>query len=176
MKKFTLLATVVVVLAACMSACSSTKTLAGDNFQFSVPHNWKVHYNAATDGGEAAYDYLTGALLLVEVNDSKFHKRVYVQMKPIPAGGNLEQVVNETYTPELMQFMRETSTTTGELDGKPTIVMNYQMPEGEPWYWIKDVWLEHAGQAYLISLWSIYTAGVEGDSTFDEILASFSFD
>lgn len=150
------------------------KNYENDEIAFNYPANWKTSSNFY-------YDRILNASEVVEVLDPesgdfqlKYTTLVRIERKNMIPDQNLKQVFNDTYSSfnqSNIQFLSEKSTT---VDGVIAYEKIYKMPHGEPWYQIRDVWLEKNGKIYIICCWTLPGNFEKAQKEFDMIINSLN--
>jgi hypothetical protein len=119
---------------------------------FDYPSDWSTLSKISPGHDEALnVDEVTG----VGLPRSPVSVRIYD--RGLPTGSNLRRVYDETYSNTwISQYVK--SYTIAEsiitVDGVTAYERVYKRPHGEPWYQIRDIWLEKEGRIYVLSCWA----------------------
>jgi hypothetical protein len=101
----------------------------------------------------------------------KYTTSVSVERKEMPAGSSLQDVFEQAY--QNIDQAVAISEGTAVVDGVTAYEKVYKLPHGEPWFQIRDLWLEKGSTIYIISCWALPDHFDEAQVDFDTIVNSF---
>jgi sulfatase maturation enzyme AslB (radical SAM superfamily) len=162
-----------IVLSSGCTDSGGNKSYENNEISFDYPAGWETSSNFY-------YDRVLNASEVAEILDPesgdfqlKYTTLVRIERKNMTSGQNLKQIFNNTYSAfnqSNIQFISENNTT---VDGAIAYEKVYKMPHGEPWYQIRDVWLEKNGKIYIICCWTLPGNFEKVQKDFDMIINSF---
>lgn len=144
-----------ILLTACMQP-ATPRAHTSPAYQFTIPANWQTMeelWNVEYMRGKEYNDLgVTQEIMITSARRrGDFGAWFAVASAPLPAGQTLEQVFRAAYAQRINEF-RSVEEGTATIAGSAGLMLVYQRPSGEPWWQYRDVWLEHAGTVYLLSI------------------------
>ncbi len=88
----------------------------------------------------------------------------------------MKEVYEQSYQNSwIREYVEENTISEGTttVDGVTAYEKGYKRPHGEPWYQMRDVWLEKDGEDYILSCWAIPDDFDEAQEDFNLIIESF---
>jgi len=99
-----------------------------------------------------------GGELVIAVGDSR-SRSISIYHLPIPSDSNLEETMQAAYL-TVTHYPLQTGILNANgpvtLAGLPAMQKTYRVFSGEPAYELRDIWTEKDGEAYRVSIWTIY--------------------
>lgn len=151
------------------------KHFENDKVSFDYPRDWRT-LSEISPGYEPGRDEALNAdeVAWVALPGSATSVRIY--SRELPPASSLKSVCEETYkTTWISQYVKSHTISEGTItvDGVTAYERVYQRPHGEPWYQIRDVWLEKGGRIYILSCWATPGSFDEAQDEFNLIISSF---
>ena len=181
-KKLRLAALILVLLALTLS-CSITptkaRTIDNEYFSFTIPDGWKTKeevFGADAAAGQEFKGLGVQELVFIQYPSGKGQGEVFfvVASSPVATGEDLESRFIRVYqsaVPEI-EDASQARFEKGQLAGYE---ITYRRPWGEPWWQFRDVWLEHNGMVYVLSIYAAPGTLDEYSEPYQQILDSFQF-
>jgi hypothetical protein len=161
---------------ACLSGGSGGHVDTGE-IAFDYPDGWQSLSEIwpSYQGGhnpEFDADELTGAADTSRSLTQRYTASVIVMTREIPDGASMADVYDQVYAamPSVRGSITEGTLT---VDGVTAYERIYEHPSGEPWYRIRDIWLERNGRIYILSCRTLPGSFDAAQEDFDAIVASF---
>lgn len=158
---------------------SSNKHFSAAGISFDYPGSWKSIseiFPTYKPGHDNDLDAEQLGCVVDAASSTRFEKfttSVKIEKKEMPSGSNIKDVFDQTYrnyaNKSLVAMSEKTYTTGGSIAYEKV----YKRPHGEPWYQIRDVWLEKNGTIYIISCSAFPQSFARAQEDFDEIISSF---
>lgn len=177
---------VMVSTAGCIeNPSNSSQSFHNNAISFNYPAQWVTfsEFWPSTFGFEYNYSFdedLNATEMVGVLNpDSGTYNEKFstsVMIKTRPSAGDLKSVFEATYALLAQQYnatYREVSERTLTLDGVTAYEKVYQLPHGEPYYQIREIWLEKNHEIYIISCKSFISNYNESQTDFNLIINSF---
>lgn len=153
--RLTLLAFIIIFSSvSCQLFSSNPNIFEYTAFSFTYPSNWQTMEELW--GGERQNKNYEGLglqeiIMITSVRKKgQFGAWFAVATKALSEGESLDSVFETTYS-NIKTSIRSESETTGDLNGIPVLIKDYERASGEPWWRYHDVWLEKDGTIYLLS-------------------------
>jgi hypothetical protein len=155
-----------------------TNHFENDEISFDYPEGWQA-LSEFWPEYQPGHDERLDADQLIGVADpasstpwEKYTTSVSVERKEMPADASLQDVLEQAYLKNT-DLVVAISEGTAVVDGVTAYERVYKMPHGEPWFQIRDLWLEQGGRIYILSCWALPNNFDEAQSDFDTIIQSF---
>jgi len=103
----------------------------------------------------------------------KYSVSVHIMKRDLPSGVSLKSLFDQTYEDKSYVMISDDTAT---INGIQAYIKVYKKPHGEPWYQVKDVWLEKDGEVYIISCWALPSGFAELQDKFNIIIDSFTIE
>jgi hypothetical protein len=165
---------------------SGAKHFDNGEFSFDYPGDWQTFtefwpsaygfpYKAVRDP-ELDAEQLTGVLVPssqpMQPQKLVFWTSVRIETKVLPAGDSLQEVYERTYSQGYPKS-NSISDKTLPVNGVTALEKMYRKPHGEPWYQVREVWLQKNGKIYIISCWAFPSSFDANQPAFNLIVDSF---
>ena len=134
-------------------------------------HPYKARHDPALDA-----EQLTGVLVpaspFMQPKKLVYWTSVRIESKVLPAGDSLQEVYERTYSRgyPLSDLISDRTLT---VNGIAALEKMYRKPHGEPWYQVREVWLQNNGKIYIISCWAFPASFEARQPAFNLIVDSF---
>jgi hypothetical protein len=154
-----------------------TNHFENDEISFDYPGDWQTLSWFWPEYQPGHNEYLDADQLIGVADPAsstpweKYTTSVSVERKEMPAGSSLQDVFEQAY--QNIDQAVAISEGTAVVDGVTAYERVYKLPHGEPWFQIRDLWLEQGGTIYIISCWALPSHFDEAQADFDIITASF---
>jgi PsbP-like protein len=169
-----------------VTGLSGIKHFDNSEFSFDYPGTWQpfddfwpsaygVPYKVVRDPALDA-EQLTGVLVpassLMPPQRRVYWTSVRIETKVLPAGDSLQEVYKRTYSQGYPKS-DSISDRTLSVNGVTALEKIYRKPLGEPWYQVREVWLQKNGKIYIISCWAFPSSFEARQPAFNLIVDSF---
>jgi len=159
---------------------TSLKHYSNNGVSFNYPDNWgpiskvfpnyKLQHNPELDTEELA--------VIVDAGSStgqgeKYSVSVHILKRDLPSGVSLKDLFTQTYEDKSYVMISEDTAT---INGIQAYEKVYKKPHGEPWYQIRDIWLEKDSIVYIISCWTLPNSFAEFQDKFNIVIDSFKIE
>lgn len=143
-------------------ASSSQREFHNEQISFHYPDNWRTMKEMFGFDQNSKTDRDFDGLLIFQVVNArpsgygeKYTAWCKVVQKKITAGKSLEEMVNGAY--DILKNYQDSEISQGPVtvNERTGIEKIYRRPHGEPWYQVRDTWLEKNEQVYILSCWAI---------------------
>ncbi len=154
---------------------STPKHFENDELSFDYPGDWQT-FSEMWSTWEPSHDEALDAEESVGVAISGFSWSVRIASKELPPDTALKDVYEQTYKRSWISEYAKSHTIsegTTTVDGVTAYEKVYKRPHGEPWYQMRDVWLEKDGAVYILSCWALPDSFDEAQEEFKLIIESF---
>lgn len=159
---------------------TSLKYYSGDGIAFDYPGNWEP-ISEVFPNHKPQHDPELDAEELVVIVDAgssteqgdKYSVSVHIMKRDLPSGVSLKDLFTQTYEDKSYVMISEDAMTVNGIQAYEKV---YKKPHGEPWYQIRDVWLEKDGVVYIISCWALPNSFAEFQDKFNIIIDSFKIE
>lgn len=154
---------------------STPKHFENDEISFDYQGGWRT-FAELWPSYEPSHDVTLDAEELVGVAVSGFSRSVRIERKELPLGATLKDVYEQTYKSSwISEYVKSytISEETTTVDGVTALEKVYKRPHGEPWYQMREVWLEKDGTVYILSCWALPDNFDEAQEEFRLIIGSF---
>ena len=151
------------------------KHFENDKLSFDYPRDWGT-LSEIWPEHEPGHDEALNADEVAGVALPRSSMSVRVYSRKLPPGSSLKSVYEETYENTwISQYVKSHTISEGTItvDGVTAYERVYKRPHGEPWYQIRDVWLEKGGRIYILSCWATPDSFDEAQHEFNLIINSF---
>ncbi len=159
--------------AACQTGGGSAGHIETDEIAFDYPGGWQPpSYQGGHNPEFDADELVAVADMSTSTPWERYTTSVEVMMREIPGGSSLTDVYDQVYAamPSVRGPITEGTLT---VDGVTAYERIYEHPRGEPWYRIRDIWLERNGRIYILSCRATPGRFDATQAEFDVIIASF---
>lgn len=146
-----------------------------DDFSFDYPGGWRT-FSEIWSSYEPGYDEALDANELTGVALPGLSRSVRIESREVPPGSSLKEVYEQTYQGTwIREYVKSNTVSEGTItvDGVKAYEKVYKRPHGEPWYQMRDVWLEKGGRIYILSCWATPNSFDEAQEDFNLIIDSF---
>ena len=167
-----------ILITACGSA-SQPRVHTSPTYQFTIPSNWQTMAELWGSEYQKGKEYnqlgVMQEVMITSVRQrGEFGAWFAVASAPLPAGKSLEQTYRAAYASHKAQF-RKVSEETTSVAGSAGFAMIYQRPSGEPWWQYRDVWLDHDGVVYVLSIHYLPGHDMDYQQAYDQMIGSFGW-
>jgi hypothetical protein len=149
-----------------------------DEISFDYPEGWQT-LSELWPEYQPGHDVYLDADQLIGVADpasstpwEKYTTSVSVERREMPSGSSLQDVFEQAYLKNA-DLVVAVSEGTAVVDGVTAYEKVFKRPHGEPWFQIRDLWLEEGGKIYILSCWALPDHFDEAQADFDAIVGSF---
>jgi len=154
---------------------ATPKHFENDEISFDYPGGWRT-FSEVWSTWEPQRDPSLDAEEIVGVVASGFSRSVRIERRELPSGSSLKDVYEQTYQNTwISEYATSHAISEGTItvDGVTAYEKVYQRPHGEPWYQMREVWLEKGGRVYILSCWAKPGQFDEAQEEFNLIIESF---
>lgn len=153
-----------------------------DQVSFSYPEDWRTLEEVFGRPSNQTHDKEFDADILITVTNAipspfgeKYTAWCRLLVRPVQAGQELLDLVNASYAILKNYPNSELSLQEFTIKGNKAVEKIYKRPRGEPWYQVKDVWMEKNRETFILSCYSYPNEYNNNAQIFSEILSSISF-
>ncbi|MCJ7667583.1 MAG: hypothetical protein MUP04_04755 [Anaerolineae bacterium] len=154
---------------------SPPKHFENDEFSFDYPGDWQTFSEMWSTWGPS-HDKTLDAEELVGMALSGYSRSFRLERKDLPPDSTLKEVYEQSYQNSwIREYVEENTISEGTttVDGVTAYEKVYKRPHGEPWYTMREIWLEKDGRIYILSCWAYPNAFDEAQEDFNLIIESF---
>ena len=154
---------------------STSKHFENDEFSFDYPGDWQTFSEMWSTWGPS-HDKTLDAEELVGMALSGYSRSFRLERKDLSPDSTLKEVYEQSYQNSwIREYVEENTISEGTttVDGVTAYEKVYKRPHGEPWYTMREIWLEKDGRSYILSCWAYPNAFDEAQEDFNLIIESF---
>lgn len=165
--------------------CVESNSYNDQEISFNYPSHWMTFtdfwpntygspYKASIDRNLNATEIMGVLNPRTTSNQLKYSTSVKIEKKNMT--NNLKDTFDQTYNSlkqDKGELYQEISQKTFMVDGVVAYEKVYKIPHGEPWFQVRDVWIEKNGMIYILSCWCIPEDFNKSQDDFNLIINSF---
>jgi hypothetical protein len=137
-----------------------------DRVAFDYLNGMKI-YTASDSTFQCYPDFQLGGEMIAGLGDPKltgfgnYYRSIRIFRQQIPAGSNLEAIMQETYRVAEEHFPQDNGILNANgpitVSGLSGVQRTYRVYSGEPAYDMRDIWIQKDNEIYIIAIWTEYT-------------------
>jgi len=172
-----------VILLALSLSCSITptkaRTIDNEYFSFNIPDGWKTKEEVFGNDAASGQEFKglgVQELVFIQYPSGKGQGKAFfvVASAPLVEGEDLLSRITRVYQSAIPEI-KDSSQASFEKGKFVGYEISYRRPWGEPWYQFRDVWIEHNGMVYVLSIYAVQGSIDKYSEPYQQILDSFQF-
>ena len=158
----------------------SLKTFENDDFSLKYPSDWRTPKEIFGFESKTKHDPDLEADIIFTITNAtkssfgeKYTAWCSVLTRENSSAQSVAEIITKSYSILKNYQNPEISLRDVAVNGLSAVEKIYRRPRGEPWYQVRDLWLQQGSRIFIISCWSYPSSFEKNQMYFDEIIASF---